>query len=89
MTREGNPKSGSDGSAELLPLLRVYDLRDAGTWQQAHRHLRLWGRRYAGVDPLDANHVALVFRSGGERWRPWEGACLRWILGQNGESGAA
>ena len=88
MTRKENPKSGSDGSdrsAELTPLLRVYDLQPPGARQQAHRHLRLWGRPYTDVHALGADRVALVFRPGGERWHPWEGVRLRWILGQNGE----
>jgi hypothetical protein len=68
-----------------LPLLRVYDLRDPGAWQQAHHHRHLWGRRYTDVMVLDLDHIALVFRTGGERWRAWERVRLARILNQEQE----
>jgi hypothetical protein len=71
-----------------LPLLRVYDLRDPGAWQQAHRHRRLWGRLYTDVYALDTDHIALVFRTGGERWRTWERVRLEWILSSDEEQAA-
>jgi hypothetical protein len=58
----------------------VYDLRDAGGWRQAHLHRRLWGHRFTDYYVLDQDHILMVFRPGGERWRPWEKARLRWIL---------
>jgi hypothetical protein len=61
-------------------LLQVYDLRDHGAWQRAHRHRRLWGRPFTDVHTLDTDHIALVFRAGGERWQAWERARLEWIL---------
>jgi hypothetical protein len=76
-------------AGELLPLLRVYDLRDPGARQQAHYHRNLWGRLYTDVHVLDADHIALVFRSGGERWGVWERVRLGWILGQHRKGNAA
>jgi hypothetical protein len=67
----------------------VYDLRDAETWQQAHRHRRLWGRRFADYFVLDEDHILMVFHSAGERWHPWEERRLRWIVGQGLEGKAA
>ncbi len=68
-------------SAELLPLLRVYDLRDPATRQAAHRHRSFWGKLYTEIHALDNDHVALVFRPApDERWRAWEQVRLRWIL---------
>jgi hypothetical protein len=58
----------------------VYDLRDPGAWHQAHAHRGMWGKLYTDVHTLDLDHIALVFRPGGERWRPWERERLRWIL---------
>ena len=50
-------------------LLVVYDLRYPDAWQLALEHGRMWGRLYADIHPLDSDHIAVVFRSGGERWR--------------------
>jgi hypothetical protein len=58
----------------------VYDLRDEGAWQAAHRHRAFWGKLYTDIHPLDYDNVALVFRSAGERWRAWERVRLEWIL---------
>ncbi len=77
-------------AAELLPLVRVYDLRDPAAWQSAHRHRGFWGKLYTDVHALDNDHVVLIFRPApDERWRPWESARLRWILGQRRQSEAA
>jgi hypothetical protein len=38
---------------------------------------------------LDYDHVALVFRSAGERWRPFELLRLSWILDEDLEERAA
>ena len=65
-----------------LELTIRYDLRDPAAWHQAHRDRRVWGRLYADFYPLDNDHVALVFRSAGERWRPWEEVRKQWILGE-------
>lgn len=65
---------------ETLAIL--YDLRDAGAWQRAHHHRRLWGRRLTDYYVLDEDHVVIVFRPGGERWRPWESRRLQMILGE-------
>ncbi len=68
-------------SSELLPLLRVYDLRDADAWRAAHRHRDFWGKLYCDVHYLDPDHVALLFRPApDERWREWEKVRLRWIV---------
>ena len=49
-------------AAELLPLLRVYDLRDPAARQAAHRHRGFWGKLYTDIHALDNDHIALVFR---------------------------
>jgi hypothetical protein len=67
----------------------VYDLRDEGAWQAAHRHRAFWGKLYTDIHPLDYDNVALVFRSAGERWRPWELVRLSWILDEDVEERAA
>jgi DMSO/TMAO reductase YedYZ molybdopterin-dependent catalytic subunit len=67
----------------------VYDLRDPGAWRAARRHRRLWGQLYTDIHALDADHIALVFRSGGDRWQRWESVRLRRILDQRQESEAA
>ena len=72
-------------TTEILPLLRIYDLRDPDSWQQTHRHRGWWGKRFTSVYDLDENHIILVFRSGGERWSAWERVRLNWSL----EDGAA
>jgi len=61
-------------------LLVVYDLRYPDAWQLALEHGQMWGRLYADIHPLDSDHIAVVFRSGGERWRDWEELRLDWIL---------
>ncbi len=73
-------------SAEVLPHLRVYDLRDPAARQAAHRHRAFWGKLYTDIHALDADHVALVFRPApdDERWRAWERVRLRWILEERG-----
>ena len=58
----------------------VYDLRAPVQWQAARRHRCLWGRLYTDIHALDYDHIALVFRSGGERWQAWERVRLEWIL---------
>jgi hypothetical protein len=67
-------------ATELLPLLRVYDLRDPDAWRLARSHRDTWGKLYTDIHTLDVDHVALVFRTGGERWRAWEAARLERIL---------
>lgn len=68
-------------AAEVLPLVRVYDLRDPDAWQAARRHRAFWGVLYTDIDALDADHVALVFRPApDERWRKREKVRLGWIL---------
>lgn len=59
----------------------VYDLRDAGAWQQARYHRACWGRTWTDVHALDLDRIALVFRSAGERWHAWEAVRMGWILG--------
>jgi hypothetical protein len=77
--------AGIMNAGELLPLLRVYDLRDTGARQHAHYHRNLCRRLYIDVHVLDADHVALVFRPApDERWRPWEKVRLRGILEERG-----
>jgi hypothetical protein len=66
------------------PFTVVYDLRDANAWRGAHEHRRLWGRRFADFHVLDEDHVVIEFRSGGERWLPWEKRRLEWILAEQG-----
>jgi hypothetical protein len=70
---------------ESLPLLRIYDLRNPDAWRAAHRHRGFWGKLYTDVHALGADHVALVFGSGRERWRPWGGVRPRSILGRRRE----
>jgi hypothetical protein len=65
---------------DLIPLIRVYDLRHADGWRQAHLHRRLWGRLHVDAFPLDDDHVLLVFSSKGPRWERWERLRLAWIL---------
>ena len=73
--------AGIMNAGELLPLLRVYGLRDPGARQQAHYHRNLWGRLYTDVHVLDSDRVALVFRPApDERWGAWEAVRLEWIL---------
>jgi hypothetical protein len=52
-------------------LVVVYDLRDGSAWQTACDHGRTWGRLYADFHALDGGHIAVVFRSGGDRRRAW------------------
>jgi hypothetical protein len=61
-------------------LVVVYDLRDTDQWQAAHRHRATWGKVHSDIHALSYDHIALVFRSAGERWRPWERVRLEWIL---------
>ena len=71
-------------AAELLPLLRVYDLRDPDARRAAHRHRDYWGKLCTDIYYLDTDHVALVFRPApDERWREWERVRLRWILAED------
>ncbi len=65
-------------TAEAFVIL--YDLQDASAWGRAHYHRDCWGRSWTDVHWLDSNRVALVFRSGGEQWRPWEEIRMGWIL---------
>ena len=77
--------AGIMNAGELLPLLRVYDLRDPGARQRAHYHRNLWGRLYTNVHVLVSDRVALVFRPApDERWRAWERVRLRGILEERG-----
>jgi hypothetical protein len=69
-------------------LVVVYDLSDDGR-RAAHRHRATWGKLYTDIYPLSYDHIALVFRSAGERWRPWELVRLSWILGEDLEERAA
>jgi hypothetical protein len=72
-------------TAEVLPLVRVYDLRDPAARQASHRHRGFWGKLYTEIHALDNDHVALVFRPApDERWRAWERVRLRWILEERG-----
>jgi hypothetical protein len=63
-------------------LIVLYDLRDSAAWHQAHQHRRLWGQRFTDVIVVDLDHIALVFRTGGARWRAWEKRRLRLIVGE-------
>jgi hypothetical protein len=77
-------------ASELLPLVRVYDLRNSDAWQVSRRHRAYWGKRYTHIHPLDAFHVALVFRPAPEdRWRRWEAVRLRRILDEDLDKGRA
>jgi hypothetical protein len=77
-------------TAELLPLVRVYDLRDPDAWRAAHRHRGYWGKLYTDIHTLGSDRVILVFRpSPNERWRAWEAVRLGWILDEDLESEAA
>jgi hypothetical protein len=67
----------------------IYDLRDPDQWQAAGRHRGYWGKLYTDIYPLDYDHIALVFRSAGERWRAWELVRLSWILDEDLEARAA
>jgi len=67
----------------------VYDLRDPDGWRAGHRDRALWGKRYTEIYPLGLDHVALVFRSGGERWRAWEQVRLELIVCPDLEGRAA
>ena len=72
---------GVVNSIQLLPLLRIYDLRDPDAWRQAHRHRGYWGKLYTDIHTLGLDHVVLVFRPApDERWRDWEEVRLGWIL---------
>jgi hypothetical protein len=76
-------------AAELLPLVRVYDLSDPAGWQAARRHRGFWGVLYTEIHTLDTDHVALVFRPApDERWRAWERVRLQWILEDRGRERA-
>jgi hypothetical protein len=67
----------------------IYDLQDAHAWRQAQAHRRLWGQRFCEHYVLGEDHLAIVFRPGGERWRLWEAHRKRWILGRDPEVRAA
>jgi hypothetical protein len=70
-------------------MIVVYALRDPDQWQAAGHHRGFWGKLYTDIYPLDYDHIALVFRSAGERWRAWELVRLSWILGEDLEARAA
>jgi hypothetical protein len=74
---------------DISALVVVYDLRDPIAWQAAHRHRALWGKLYTDIHALGYDHVALVFRSGGERWQAWELVRLSWIFSEDLEARAA
>jgi hypothetical protein len=74
---------------DLPDLLVTYDLRDPIAWQAARRHRALWGKLYCDIVALDYDHILLVFRSAGERWRPWELVRLSRILHEDLEARAA
>jgi hypothetical protein len=68
-------------AVQLLPLLRIYDLRDPDALRASHRHRGYWGKLYTEIHPLDLDHVVFVFRPApDERWRAWEEVRLSWIL---------
>jgi hypothetical protein len=72
-------------AAEVLPLVRVYNLRNSEAREAARRHRAFWGRTHTQIVLLDEDHVLLVFRPApDERWRPWEKIRLRWILEDGG-----
>jgi hypothetical protein len=65
----------------------IYDLRDPGQWQAAHRHRSFWGKLYTDVNALSDDRVLLVFRPApDQRWRPWELVRLGWILNEDLEA---
>jgi hypothetical protein len=71
-------------------LLVVYDLRDRGQWQAAHRHRAFWGKLYTDIYDLGSDCIALVFRPApDEGWRSWELVRLSWILDEDLEGRAA
>ena len=70
-------------------LIMVYDLSAPDIWEAARRHRALGGKLYTDAHALDMDHIALVFRSAGERWRPWELVRLSWILDEDLEERAA
>jgi hypothetical protein len=61
-------------------LIMVYDLSDPDACEAAHRHRALWGKLYTDIHALDYDHIALVFRCAGERWRPWELVRLSFLV---------
>ncbi len=80
-------EAGIMNAGEVLPLVRVYDLRDPAARKAAHRHRGFWVKVYTDIHALDADHVALVFRPApDERWRAWERVRLRWILEERGSA---
>jgi hypothetical protein len=53
---------------------------DVLTHEEALQQIREEGDRRRLARCLDYDHIALVFRSAGERWRAWERVRLEWIL---------
>jgi hypothetical protein len=63
------------------PLLLLYNVC-AGGLHYAKVHRYLWGRTLTDIHIVDEDHLLLVFRSKGERWRRWEEMRMRRILGE-------
>jgi len=68
--------------SSLAEFFLIYDLRDPAAGPHAHRARQYWGRLYTDVYTLDNVHIILAFRSGGERWKPWEARRRERILGR-------
>jgi hypothetical protein len=60
----------------------IYDAQDPHALRQAQKHRRYWGGRFVGIYPLDDRYLLFCFRSGGERWLPWEERRKKMILGR-------
>jgi hypothetical protein len=75
---------------DLAEFAIIYDLRDPGAWQAAHRHRCLWGKLYTDIYDLGSDCIALVFRPApDEGWRSWELVRLSWILDEDLQRRAA
>jgi hypothetical protein len=54
------PKSGPEDTG----IIKIYDLRDPDSWEQAGRERDAWGRQWAQIHRLDNDHVIIEFKPG-------------------------
>jgi hypothetical protein len=48
-------------------ILKIYDLGDPASEEQAHQECAAWGRQWVKIYHLDSDHVAIEFKPAGAR----------------------